>query len=410
MMASYAKRFAVILTTNIAIISIVYLTLIVLNKTDLLPQFTGLYFDSYHYQSIAETGYNGFLVAFFPFFPLVWKLFSLTPLTACIFNLITFSGGYALLGQHLKTNNLQQLVYQLLPSFAFFFLPYSEALFFFFSTLILIGVTKGNNLYLISGLFLCSLTRPIAFVFIPAFFLYYWFNNGNTKERLISFSKCIVPIFIGLFIVFLIQRLQTGEWLTFFKVQEEGWGNKISIPDLPLTSWGGNFMSLYDGLTLWFCMIFGIMSLRTIVQKNSNSIQVSSLDNAAQLSMLILAGTGLMILFTRGGLLFSLNRFVVASPFFIVAIHHVLQQNKITKKQALYIALSIVLFSTFLGSYNHIRHICMYLGISLFLLFQLIAINSKKLISNIAFSLMLALLLTVQVYFFYRVLTEQWIG
>jgi hypothetical protein len=410
MMGSYAKRFLTILTTNIAIISLVYLTLIILNKTSLLHQFNGLYFDSYHYQSIAESGYNGFLVAFFPFFPIVWKVLSLTPLTACLFNLVTYSAGYALLGHHLQTTRKQQLLYQFLPSFAFFFLPYSESLFFLFSTIVIIGVIKNDNRYLLGGLLLCTLTRPIAFVFLPALILFYWFRRGSMKDRILNIIKAFCPILIGLFIVFLIQRIQTGEWFSFFKVQEEGWGNKLSIPNFPLMSWGGDFMSLYDGITLWTCMLFGCISLKNMLAREvPNSVNSTPIMDAAQLSMLILAGTGLMILVTRGGMLFSLNRFVVASPFFIIALHTYFNDS-ISRKQAMYISLSLLIFSLFLGSYNHIRHISLYIAIATLVFALLFTLKSKELVSKAIRILSVFLLIGIQVYFFYRILTEQWTG
>ena len=107
---------------------------------DLFSEKHFLNWDAAHYFTIKNEGYQGFLVAFFPLFPLVWKLTHLNVFGIVILNaLLYFSSVYFLVSK-MKLTSLELVLYLSVPSAVFYYLPYSESLFFLSSTLLILGV------------------------------------------------------------------------------------------------------------------------------------------------------------------------------------------------------------------------------------------------------------------------------
>ncbi len=135
---------------------------------ELLSTNNFLNWDAEHYYRIKNFGYEGFRVAFFPLFPFVWKLLHLNVIGIIFLNAAVFFIAFYFLIRSLRSNTLEILLYLSIPSFCFFFLPYSEAIFFACSTLFLMGLKKNKISIVWLGLLLCSISRPAFTVFIPA--------------------------------------------------------------------------------------------------------------------------------------------------------------------------------------------------------------------------------------------------
>ena len=113
-----------------------------------------------------------------------------------------------------------------------------------------------------------------------------------------------------------IQFLDTGEWFKFFEAQKH-WGNFLQIPRFPLTSWAGGFIVRLDGFAFLIGIILGgfLLGLIFKLKQFRNTI----IPSEVIFSLAYLGGITLIVLLFRGGSLFSLNRFIFATPFIIVA-------------------------------------------------------------------------------------------
>jgi hypothetical protein len=291
--------------------------LLIANKGDHLQQVNLLNWDAAHYYQIAMHGYNEeYRTAFFPLFPLLWKVLNLFPLGISILNGLIFSISTSLLVSYYKVNLKLHLLLLSIPSLFFMFIPYTEALFFLFGTILLIGFNKNSLVLIITGLLLSSMVRPSAYVFIPAIFI----TEYITKTNITSFIKrslgFTLVTLLGLFSTVLIQYLYTNKWFVFFSAQQQ-WDNSLRIPKLPLTSWAGGTITRLDGTALLVGLIAFFILIRIVV-RYFKSINTNTISRSFLFSLLYLCGISLIVLLFRGGSLFSLNRFIYASPYFIL--------------------------------------------------------------------------------------------
>lgn len=207
--------------------------------------------DAYWYHKIKTGGYQfswdePSSSAFFPLFPYVWRLLHLNPFGICVFNFAIYLAGLIILFRHLKLSVSHIFLFMSVPSSMFFFLPYTESLFFLFCAIFLAGLRTGNNKLVITGLFLSSLTRATAMFFIPAIIIMELMNEPAffSKASLKNTGLYIITAASALFIVVLVQYYQTHEWFAFVKQQVKFWGHKFSWPGFPLISYS-------VGSTLW---------------------------------------------------------------------------------------------------------------------------------------------------------------
>lgn len=367
-----------------------------------------LNWDGEHYHWIKQFGYKDFRVAFFPLFPMLWKFLHLNVYGAILLNISTFLISLYFLSRKLKLNTSELLLYLSIPSFCFFFLPYTEAIFFACSTLLLIGLKDSKLPLVLIGLFLCTLTRPAFTVFIPALVLMELFYG---KFNLQSTYKIVTYIFvtlIGVLTVGLIQHHYTGEWFKFFEAQK-GWGNHLQIPTLPLNSWGGGLILRLDGTALVIGLISGIFVLAKILKLSF--LKTIDLPKEVFFSLCYLAGITVSVLLFRGGLLFSLNRFVFATPFIIIVADFYIRQS-ITFKTKQLIACFITLFAFWLilGSYLHITALISFLALTVYLFTILLLKNKNQLIPTIAIWSLISLNFIFQVILLIKFLNKEWVG
>lgn len=304
------------------------------------------YFDTGWYTAIKTIGYQSpQSPAFFPGFPYLWKALHLGPLGMAVFN-----GCLWLLGVHLlkrsKAIAWESLLFSMLiPVSVFFLIPYSESLFFVSVVLVIIGLQRDDVRLTVLGILVSALIRPTAAVIIPSLFIA---RLITTKAFVPSLKKGLiegVAGLIGVAIVFSIQSLDTGKWLSFFEAQQ-AWGNAVTTPSWVLKTWGGHVITQLDGSALFV----GIMSLFLVIRAAKRKVTL----NALQLFGLSgIALTCLLVMFTRSGYVFSLNRFVYATAFFPLAID-AFRSIEIKRKEWKWVILAWLVFSTYLSSYLHI--------------------------------------------------------
>lgn len=332
-----------------------------LGFTNIFPSAENLLqWDSGFYYSISQHGYEyywyrGSNSGFFPFFPYVWRWLHLNVWTVCIFNFVIYVTGVYLLFKRFKFSVSQTLCYMSIPSAIFFFLPFTEAFFFLFSSMLLIGLQKDSNIMIVVALFLCSVTRGTAMFFIPAIICVQLFSSRiiSIKKAVINTCLYIFSTLLGLFVVVLVQYYQTYEWFAFAKVQTKFYHHFLAWPGFPLISFGDNKLLWLDGMALFFgflavvlCVIFAI---RFLMRKDDGIFQHKAFwFSATYLAMVVFYS----VFYTdsnREGLtpINSINRYVFASAYFFVFVKEGLNLFKMKGYQ--YFFYFIVGFLTWLA-------------------------------------------------------------
>ena len=367
-----------------------------------------LNWDAEHYSWIKDNGYEGFRVAFFPLFPFFWKLLNVSPPLISIINASIFFISFYILAKQFKPSVPELILLLSIPGCMFFYLPYTESIFFACSTLILVGVKQQKLGYILTGLFFCTLARPAFTVFIPALIIVECFSNGSMKQILQRTGIYLLVCGAGIVVVGFVQFNDTGEWFKFFAAQKM-WGNELQLPKLPFTSWAGGLIVRLDGTAMLVGLISGILLLFFMIRKKASVIKFFPPELI--FSLAYLSGITLSVILFRGGSLFSLNRFVLASAFIFVAVDYYLKQDfKFSVKQILICLLILMIYWLSFGSYVHILALLKFALISIYLMLFICIKSDNKWASNYSLLLFSAINFTFQGIFFFRFLNGEWVG
>lgn len=395
---------------NLIILIVTYILFVIFTRHLLIPDPTSLLrYDANHYCNIKNNGYTfnenyGSSVAFFPGFPYLWKLTNLGIRQISILNLFIFLGSFVFLCKQFAHNVEDILLFLSLPTIMFMYVPYSEALFFVPSVLLLIGLKKRITWLIMMSLFLCSLCRSAANVFIPAIIITEIISYQN-PSRIKNILLYILSSLSGIFLVALLQYSQTRQWLGFITTQKN-WEVGLRMPNLPFHTWGD--MQHLDGPTLLAglvcCGIMIILFWDFIYKK------VHQPNKAFIFSLLYVSGLTLFTIAFKGGNLFSLNRYIIPTAFFFVIFSTLIWQKKFTWKEVGLYGLIIFAFWLSIGSYAHIRVLIGFFLLTLYLILYLLINNDSKKIANISFYLLYGINIVLQVHFLFKFLDNKWIG
>ncbi|HEY1040330.1 MAG TPA: hypothetical protein VGF30_13030 [Bacteroidia bacterium] len=375
----YGKYFLVTSVYYLAAFALLFTFLYLKENLSLFSNANFLNWDAGHYFQIKTNGYDAVNTAFFPLFPFVWKAFNFTPIGIGFLNFVLFMIAVSVLCAEMKLKLIHTLIVLSVPGLFFMFLPYAEALFFFCGTIALVGLKRDKLILTALGLFLCSLCRPTTFIFIPAILIVYYVNrDGNWKTFFTKTLVCIFVLLSGLFVSFMIQKVYTGQWLTFFDSQEK-WGNKLGFPTLPLTTWGGDNILRYESTAVLIGIISGVVILLVLFNKRWK--EKFNFPPEVLFSIAYLAGATAIVILYRGGLLFSLNRFIYATPFLLMALGYFLSCFSFTIKQAILVFVGIILFSALFASYSHIHNLLCFAVMALIMSGVLLVNNKSRFIA-----------------------------
>jgi len=364
--------------------------------------------DAEHYNYIKENGYKGFRVAFFPLFPLLWRAMSVGIYGIVLTNSLIFLFSFYLLIRNLKISSIKEiLLYLSIPSFIFFYLPYTESLFFLSSVILLIGLANKKDIFVYLGLFFAILSRPAFTVFIPALIIAELLYENNRKV-FVRISLYLLITLIGVLLVSIVQYIDTGEWFKFFSAQK-AWGNELRLPKLPLTSWAGGFIVRLDGFAFLIGSIAGVYLTAVIFKLKW--IREKVVPKEVVFSLAYLGGITLSVLLFRGGSLFSLNRFVFATPFIIVVMNYWINKGLLFNSKQLLLIFWLIFFFWFLfGSYVHIQQILKFMLLSLYVVLLFAIKSDNQIIKKLSFLLLIVLNLSFQIIIYYRFLNGEWVG
>jgi len=403
----YLKHLSLSLLFYLILAILFFIYLLNKNNFSLLNEVHFLRFDALLYEIIKNKSYHeNWLCAFFPAFPFFWKLLNVSAIGISILNALIFIFSFSAIAQLFKMDWRRQLFFLSIPSLMFMFVPYTESLFYAAGTLLIIGLKKDKLSLILSGLFLGSLIRPTTFVFIPAILGAYFFTEFNFKQVI---KKSLIPTIVliaGLIVTITTHYYFTGKWFVFFEAQKL-WKNYLHFPRLPLTSWGGDGSTRFDASALGVSLVCGAYVINLFSKKLHKSIVVSK-DLA--FSLLYIFGTTILILAYRDGNLYSLNRFIYATPFIVVVIYYFFEEYKFKWKHLwLLLLISEVLWLLF-NSYNHIHNLLLYSAVSFYFALLLFSKYPNKTISTLCiFGLIIVNCIGI-IKLYYRFLNNVWVG
>ncbi len=286
--------------------------------------------DAAHYATIKDNLYtptpqiedSQFNTAFFPLFPLVWKLFFL-PATGVVFlnYLLHLLSALILAWVFCKksvTNAL--LLIFMLPTLTVFLVPYSEAVFMLSISIALLGWKKQNKYMYIAGLLAASMTRPVFLLLIAAVAATEAFYVVRDKEYKISYKHVLITVITllaGTFLVALFQKMYHHGSLFVFMTAQKHWGTYFRIPSKIVD---GSFESLGMNIfALVFCFYFGAAVLVPKFLKKEET-KTDPFDYWYYFSWIYLLIATLFVLLLQGGSLHSLYRYTLCTPFFYIII------------------------------------------------------------------------------------------
>lgn len=365
-------------------------------------------YDANHYQWIVSKGYNSVNVAFFPLFPLIWKVLGVGKIAISILNGLLYIVCAAWLGREFKMRQLDFVIALSIPTLIFYWLPYSEALFFMSSAVMLVGVQRNRLWVILLGLWLASISRPAYVVLVPALLLTDFTVLGWGRETIKRWGLYAAVVVTGLLMVAWVQWMDRGVWFEFFSVQGK-WDNSLRIPSLPLRTWGSRLILFLDGPALLAGIVAGLALARIWYQKWKRGLQPS--NPGIVLALLYLVGISLLVLMYRGGSLFSLNRFVFCTAFFMVALVALFQVPFTFKWKYLWMGfLGLMAFWMLFGAYVHLQNLLRFAGLSAILLVPLLFYHEKEKVQVIAKWVWICLLGSMQVFLYHWWLWKEWVA
>lgn len=384
-------------------------------------------FDAGWYQGIVEHGYifdpnAQSNVAFFPLFPIIWKITGLSAIGISILNFFFMGGGFYFLRKSWAFSNREMLILLSIPSLMFCYVPYSEAIFFLAASLMLYGLDKNYKIALL-GIFISSMVRSASMVFIPVIIFVQIFafkEKSENRKNWLETGGMILTTVLGTLLAQYYVYLQSGKFFALFEAQKH-WGRVLSWPKFFLTSWFDSFRIWVDGLAFLVGLISACLALYFLWKrfKESVSLKPSFLFSIGYLAMvtlttLLYSGDG-----TDNTSMASLNRFVFAVPFSTVLLVWWMHHGVVSKKSWLFfVIVSIATWVSFAPEEHYffldrftlffdtgVAYILIVFGYSIvYFLF------AKQKIKTDLWSGLYVLNISVQIYLFVHFLRGIWVG
>lgn len=337
-----------------------------------------------------EGGYTQVRHAFFPLFPLVWKITGTGSRMMGFINYGLFAVALILLSAFLVKDTQKRIflfcISVLMPSVIIYLIPYSEAVFTVTMAVAVAGLFKRKYWLYFTGMMAMSMTRPAVLIFIAAFgaveFISF-LHHRNFRFFLKEFSIKILPLLLGFAAALAYQNYYTVSWIAVFKAQQY-WPGSLGIP-LQFGDWSVEGFGISVFALFFICLpaFFYLLSWTINAFKNTreNKLPAPFLafeENETKrflwhISLSYMAFMLLYTMFYREGSLHSFFRFILASPFFYIILFILPEKLNQDKKSSSFILFFIPLISLIIflslveygGSRISYNFMGMYAGITL---------------------------------------------
>ena len=350
-------------------------------------------------------------VAFFPLFPFLWKLLCLNPMGIAVFNSILYAFTAMIFFRFFKLSILQKLFLMSIPCLMFCYLAYSEALFFLFTTIMLIGFRKEKNMLIFIGLLGAGLTRSALLAFVPGIIFILIMNfNGFERKHLKLGLIMLVPTFLSLILVLGFQYTYTHELFGAFQTQAN-WNHHLSFPSFPLHSFNSH-IAFTEMFSLCIGLLCGTELLILLLNKLGlvKNRDLFNTKNEHLFSLSYIFCISIIILGIQNGTLSSINRYIMCVSFFWCAFDYFRQVD--VRKILLAIVIMVLIFSgifTMAGTFHSVKDYCRILGfLSLVMIPFLVRTESKTTTYLMAISIIGCFIL--QIHFYHLMLRWTWVG
>jgi len=317
-------------------------------KDNLITWDASWYYSIFKDSYILDAGKQNNL-AFFPLFPVLWKIIGDHVFIITAINILLSISGGLIIQKLTNAGNRQMLLLFSAAPVLFCFLPYSEALFFFFSALFLFNLNNERTPLIYIFLFLACLSRSVTMLFLPVFIFTEILCATSWRVGLFNIIKLGGTAVLGLVSVLLIQHYYTGSFFGFFKAQSI-WSHYFKWPHFPLATWDNVRILWLDGGALilgLFCIALGLALFKRRISSENSVVK----DRATIFSIGYLGAIVLVVLFFNGydeknrTTIYSLSRYFFATPFFFVAALKCKSLIQITRKNAIIVGSGIALLS-----------------------------------------------------------------
>ena len=368
-----------VLFTSIVVIVILYFIFIKLgiitevpNEVNIIKN-DGVWFNDIRYLGYTFTPNQKSNMAFFPLFPYLWKWTFLSNFQIIFVNLIIFIISFLFLIGKTNYKIPYLMIVSTIPCFIFFFLPYSEACFFLFGTLLILGYRRDSRTLVFIGLFGCCLTRSVSIFFIPAVIvtelLAYKSSSISRKKLLTNIITNTLICVISIFIVVLIQWIETGKWFYYIEVQKY-WKREWLIPSIPFTTVSPNKVLGIDaiGLTLgciamFFCFKWGYNCViskqrtsRSGLKEEKNHVCKSVYFSALFLSAIAIIDTCFTYNIEGSTNMQCMNRHLICTSFAVCFLNWINKDYNPGSKDVYFITAILVSGIFVTGIFNYIHH------------------------------------------------------
>ncbi len=287
--------------------------------------------------------YDQARLAFYPAFPLLWRLSGMHAIGISVLNFVLLGISTMLISNAYKVwlSWARLLLLFSLPGFVVFLMPYTEALFLFFGALVIFFYKKQHYVLSGSALFFMAITRPAALIYLAAIVvgMLLWLIANRGKNIRWAAMWWLFPFALAWLFNLSVQYAQTGIINGFSSSADALWqGGQWSWPT-HISGW------TYETFAINALVLTGIMlpAFLFTLQRGWASIMrfdVSKGDfiDLKTLAFFYIAILGVHQFFYTHGSLHGLFRFVLCTPaFFLLAIRY-------TPNKALLILMGVVSF------------------------------------------------------------------
>jgi len=394
--------------------------------------------DAKYYKDIHDYMYEGsgiFIIyryAFYPFFPMVWKLFQVQSHGIVFLNYLFFALSLLLLSSIFLKDSKSEIFFfmlgLLLPTAIAFYLPYTEALFLLTFSIALIGLLKRKYWLFFIAMLCFSMTRPSAMILYVVFIIANFISLLHHKQILRFLKECflsILPIFTGWVIVMLMEYHYSGSWTSYMDAsylwaKEPDLHKKVS--DWSMEGFGMTSFALFAIAipAIIYVIVWGVSAL--LGKKDESTPYLFSGDGEYiktylfNASLLFIMGTTIFNFMVGGYQLNGIFRYTMATPFFYIVFFQLPEKLKSIPVQYKVSGLLILLFSIllFLLSTDYAGDIFRfkYLGLYLLLLLAPLVILEQYLPDKMKLFLLVLLVVPCLVwhaYLFNMYLSDAWI-
>lgn len=333
--------------------------------------------DAFWYYLIKDRGYvfvpnKTCNMAFFPLFPYFWKVTMASPVVISTINFILFASCFVIIIIRQNVGIVASVFLLSVPIFVFYALPYSESLFFVFSTILIYGFEQKNKKLQFIGFLGMSIARSVSIVAIPALLISTFFlktDSSSIWTKLKASALNILASVLGLLISAVIQGSQTGKWFYFFEIQKY-WRRHWIVPEVPFSTHSPERMLGIDGLAFIIGVMAGVFCLSWIYKFLMGKKLGYNVSQAVFFSVLYTTGVMILdVIFTynqRGSAnIWSISRHVLCPPFAIFFLIWWIKEGDIEKTigYALIPIIIIGVFVTGIFKYpDHIFFVLVFLG------------------------------------------------